>query len=50
MACHGSGDDPEVRVLKLHDNDHQDTTLYRLTKGTRSLAAGRQCGLFSSAG
>ena len=34
MACHGSGDDPEVRVLKLHDNDHQDTTLYRLTKGT----------------
>ncbi|XP_043206141.1 glycogen debranching enzyme-like isoform X1 [Amphibalanus amphitrite] len=33
MACHGSGDDPEVRVLKLHDNDHQDTTLYRLTKG-----------------
>ena len=33
MAFHGSSDDTEVRVLKLHDNDHQDTTLYRLTKG-----------------
>ncbi|XP_037086526.1 glycogen debranching enzyme-like isoform X1 [Pollicipes pollicipes] len=33
MACQGTGDDPEVRVLKLHDDHHQEATLYRLQKG-----------------